>query len=172
MTTTKEMVFIGGVARALRVRGSWTGETHIQKTSYIAKVKYNVPFESDFVLYKHGPYSFDMNKSIGHMLARSLLVADQNPGYGPNFNLNEKLWVVLNSIVGEAFNDYSVIIDSVCDKLAKCNVSELEKIATAVYMNANFPDLSLDERASKINQIKPHIDLDAARTALNYSNSI
>lgn len=172
MTTSKEMVLIGGVARTLRERGSWTGETHIQKAAYISKIRRSIPFESEFVLYKHGPFSFDMNKSIVHMLSRGLLRSESNRGYGPSISVNSSLWNALNIRLGNFYEQFQSDIYAICDLLARKNVAELERVATAVYVSVNFPLLSWEDRAVTISKLKPHIDRDAAVAALREAESI
>ncbi len=172
MTTSREMVLIGGIAAALKELGSWTGETHIQKAAYISKIKKQIPFESEFVLYKHGPYSFDMNKSIMHMLSRGMLVAESNPGYGPSILINAPLWKVLNSQLGDFYGQFDSSIRAVCGHLARKNVAELERIATAVFVSVNFSTLSLAERAATISRLKPHISSEVAIAALEEADTI
>jgi hypothetical protein len=172
MTTSKEMVLIGGVARALRERGSWTGETHIQKASYILKIRRSIPFESEFVLYKHGPFSFDMNKSIVHMLSRGMLFAESNRGYGPSILVNNSLWNALDARLGNFFGNFQSDVYAICGLLARKNVAELERIATAVYVSVSFPLLSWEDRAITISRLKPHIDRDAAMAALREAEVI
>ena len=48
----------------LQARGSWCGETHVQKSVYFLQDLLQVPLGFEFVLYKHGPYSFDLNDEI------------------------------------------------------------------------------------------------------------
>lgn len=172
MTTSREMVLIGGVVRSLRSRGSWTGETHIQKTAYVAKIKRNVPFESDFVLYKHGPFSFDLSKSIGHMLSRDLLSSESNGGYGPSYDLNSSLWTALNKGLKDFYADFSAQIDDIGAKFSKKNVAELERIATAVYISSKHPFDADDIRADFITKIKPHISREMAFAALKEAEQI
>jgi uncharacterized protein YwgA len=166
MTKTSEMILIGGIAKALRDRGSWTGETHIQKASYIAKVVREVPFESDFVLYKHGPFSFDLSKSISHMVGRSFLYLEVNPGYGPSYRLSEQLWKALDNSLQQYYKTYESSILSICTILAKKNVAELERIATAVYVSSNHPLFDSEENASMIMRLKPHITRELALEAV------
>jgi uncharacterized protein YwgA len=162
MTTTKEMVLIGGIARSLAKHGSWCGETHIQKTAFIAKHAFKVALESDFVLYKHGPYSFDLNKSLSHMIARGVLRLETNPGYGP---LNEKFWEALNNSAENIFSRYSDNIEKACTVLGSKNVAELERVSTAFYLIDEDPEISDDDGAQKLSQLKPHIQADLARAA-------
>ena len=74
MTSASEIHLVGRVVEILGEMHSWCGETHIQKTAYVAKVIKNVPFESKFILYKHGPYSFDMNGVLNHMRSQNILL--------------------------------------------------------------------------------------------------
>ena len=48
----------------LKDRGSWCGDTHIQKTTYFLQELLKVPLGFEFILYKHGPYSFDLEDEI------------------------------------------------------------------------------------------------------------
>ncbi|RWO58547.1 hypothetical protein [Mesorhizobium sp.] len=172
MTTSREMVLIGGVVKALKDRGSWTGETHIQKAAYIAKVRRNIPFESEFVLYKHGPFSFDMSKSIVHMLSRGLLYTENNPGYGPSFRVSDSLWKALNTRLDSFYSQFEAGIYSVSSALARKNVAELERVATAVYVMSNFSNFSLEEQAKTITKLKPHIAQEMALGALREAELI
>jgi uncharacterized protein YwgA len=167
MTTSKEMVLIGGVVKALRERGSWTGETHVQKASFVAKQLRHIPFASEFVLYKHGPFSFELSQSLVHMRARSVLKTIPNPGYGPTFELNESLWKTLRSATGNFFSDYEDGIGEICDALATKNVAELERVATAVFLDAEMPGRPVEQRAEELVRIKPHITPELARIAFD-----
>lgn len=157
MTKSREMSLIGGVVKLLREEHSWTGETHIQKTAYIAKMLRDVPFESEFVLYKHGPFSFDMSKSLVHMRSRSLLSISPNPGYGPTFEVNLPLWAAVERSTGGYFAQFEGALREVCSFLGNRNVGALERLATAVFLNAEHPNASVDEKAEKMISLKPHI---------------
>jgi len=170
VTTSREMLLVGGVAKRLKQKGSWVGETHIQKTCFVAKIRRNLPIESEFVLYKHGPYSFDLNKSLAHMQGRMLLLRRPNPGYGPTLELNEALWNALDRSLKGLFSRYESDISDVCDFLGKKNVAELEKIATAIYV-ADVLNLPKGDQAGKITEIKPHISIEAAREAVHEASS-
>jgi len=165
VTTTREMILVGGVVKALRGYHSWTGETHIQKTIFIAKHQKAVPFESEFVLYKHGPFSFDLSKSIVHMRSRGLLSTEANPGYGPSFSTNETLWLALDKTAGELYEEYSNTIDEVAKILAPKNVSELERITTAIYVENMLKNSDEVSKIAELRRIKPHISMELAEKA-------
>ena len=44
----------------LRADGSWCGETHVQKATYFLQEVLGVQTGFEYILYKHGPYSFDL----------------------------------------------------------------------------------------------------------------
>src|ERR1700722_18048872 len=96
MTSASEIHLVGRVVEILDEMHSWCGETHIQKTAYVAKVVENVPFESKFILYKHGPYSFDMNAVLNHMRSQNILIVTPQGTYGSSYRLNEGLWTALS----------------------------------------------------------------------------
>ena len=48
----------------MRAKGSWCGETHVQKGTYFFQELMGVPLGFHFILYKHGPFSFDLRNQI------------------------------------------------------------------------------------------------------------
>lgn len=172
MTTSREMVLIGGTVKLLREGLSWAGETHIQKTAYVAKTLKRVPFESEFVLYKHGPFSFEMSTSLVHMRTRGLLSISQNPGYGPSFDVAEPLWKALDRSASNYFEKYEADIASISAVFASKNVAWLERVATAVYLNSLRPTSSVEDRAAELVQLKPHIPYALAMDAFTQVESI
>ena len=54
----------------LRAAGSWAGETHMQKATYFLQHLMGVPLAFDFILYKHGPFSFDLRDELTAMRKR------------------------------------------------------------------------------------------------------
>jgi uncharacterized protein YwgA len=162
MTTSKEMIVIAGVVNRLRKLGSWAGETHVQKTIYIAKSVFGLPLDAEFILYKHGPYSFDLNKNISHMLSRGILVSTPQGGYGPSLDVNEAMLAALDAASGGYLRTVKSQFEPACKQLAKMKVAELERVATAVYIHLNYPNLSQMARHAKLSELKPHIDRDTA----------
>jgi uncharacterized protein YwgA len=162
MNAMKESVLIGGIVHGLNERHSWSGETHIQKTSYVAKDVLKVPFESEFVLYKHGPYSFDLNSSLMKMRAQNLLAAIPQGQYGSTYQLNEPLWNAIKAS-SEVYDRFRTKLDFVCGQMARKNVAQLERLVTAVFVILRFPKLNPQHMRAKLREMKPHIsEADAA----------
>ena len=60
MKLLKRNVMVLTLARKIRNRGSWCGETHLQKAVYLLQDLAGVETGLEFVLYKHGPFSFGL----------------------------------------------------------------------------------------------------------------
>ena len=87
---TQEAV-LAGLARRLDERGSWSGETHIQKAAYLLHELADVPFEFEFILYKHGPFSFELRDELASMRADRLLERQPQPvPYGRRILVTER----------------------------------------------------------------------------------
>lgn len=170
MTSSTEMILIGGIVKTLQDMGSWCGETHIQKTSYIAKHIERVPFESDFILYKHGPFSFDLNSSLNSMRSQKLLnVTPQQ--FGSTYSVDVDLWNVIDHASGDTFERFRAQIEEACRPLARKKVAELERIVTAVYVYINFYNGDVDIMAKKLVTLKPHISPREAYAAFQEAES-
>jgi hypothetical protein len=63
----------------LRRAGSWAGETHMQKATYFLQELTRIPLEFDFVLYKHGPFSFDLRDEGLERTATALYIMLRDP---------------------------------------------------------------------------------------------
>jgi uncharacterized protein YwgA len=165
MTSASEIHLVGRIVEILDEMHSWCGETHIQKTAYVAKVIENVPFESKFILYKHGPYSFDMNGVLNHMRGQNILLVTPQGAYGSSYRLNEGIWSALSRATGARFDAFDESLRFVCTQFARKKVAELERIATAVYVHLNFTSLNPQEQIRKLNELKPHIGIPEAQLA-------
>jgi hypothetical protein len=53
---TRQVVLLS-LLETMGARGSWCGETHVQKCTYFLQEALDVPLGLSFVLYKHGPFS-------------------------------------------------------------------------------------------------------------------
>ena len=82
MTDLNQANLILNLAVALRNNGSWAGETHIQKGSYFLDTLLNVPTGLNFILYKHGPFSFDLRELLTDMEAQGFIKWNSLPPYG------------------------------------------------------------------------------------------
>jgi hypothetical protein len=147
--------------------GSWCGETHIQKCSYFLQEMMRVPMEFDFILYKHGPFSFDLRDELTAMRADNLLALHIRAyPYGPSLLPGSAAEIVMKRYP-KTRAKYKSQIDFVGKTFAPKGVVELERLATAFYITKEQgEEQSVERRAQCIHQLKPHISLEEARLAV------
>ncbi len=158
---------------ALRDKGSWCGETHIQKAAYFLQDLCRVPLGFDYVLYKHGPYSFDLSDALEQMRADKFLTFELKPyPYGPSLKPDENADFLRRNFA-ETRGQYAPAIAFLAKRLAPKNVAQLEQIGTAMYVSfEKAQDPNIDERVKRIHELKPHISLETALIAVNEFDSI
>lgn len=155
------------LAEKLRDHGSWCGETHIQKATYLLQELLNVPLEFEFCLYKHGPYSFDLSDELVFLRADGIFDQEKQPyPYGPKLKPGEMARKI-RELYPKTLEKYEQHVSFVADNLGSSDVKTLERLATALFvtLDAQVGD-SVDERAARLNELKPHVPLDEAREAV------
>ena len=154
------------LVKRLRSRGSWCGETHLQKAVFILQDLTKSNFGYKFILYKHGPYSFEFNTDLNSMHSAEN-VEYQFPigGYGPTIAPTPFGERVLETHV-ENISQYKGIINFLAEWFAANDVRYLEKIATAYYVTKKNPRDPSIQRAKTINALKPHVDIVSAEEAV------
>ena len=158
MTETKRLALVARLNQKLRVHGSWCGETHMQKATYFLQYMLDVRMDFDFVLYKHGPYSFDLRDAISQMRADGILEVRQRPyPYGPSLVVPPEQEVVLERRFSQTLKRYGRSLDFVAAELGGKRVSELERLATALYVSIGETSVPVNKRAQKLVQLKPHV---------------
>jgi uncharacterized protein YwgA len=152
------------VIKALKANGSWCGETHVQKTLFLCQELFGVPSDFKFILYKHGPYSFQLSEHLQGLIADDLIHVRSRPPYGPSLELSEDLSALYRAVASD-FN-LSRKIDFMAAKLGRKGVADLERLATAVYVNEKHSThLSVERRAALLISLKPHVSSESARNA-------
>jgi uncharacterized protein YwgA len=150
--------------QTLKNEGSWCGETHIQKALYLCQELMNVPSDFKFILYKHGPYSFELSEHLQGLIADDLVIVRTRPPYGPSLEITDEAKILASRVC----RDDKLVrrISFIAKKLSKKGVSDLEKLATAAFVNHKHgAHLSIEKRAEILSSIKQHVPIDAARNA-------
>lgn len=146
----------------LRDHGSWCGETHIQKAVYFLQELLDVPTEFEFILYKYGPFSFDLRDELLVMCADELLDIEPNiPPYGPSIVITSNAEEIRGNFP-KTLAKYRKKINFVVEKLGSKGVSELEGLATALYVLKTSKETSSEKLATELKKLKPHISIDQA----------
>ena len=165
MNRMQRDVIILTLLEKMKSKGSWCGETHTQKAIYFLQELLRVPLGFEFVLYKHGPYSFDLSDEITAMRADLLLTVKPNPPYGPSL-IPAPGSAALVERFARTREAHQGSIEFVAHWLASKNVAELEKLGTALYVTITSATGDLDARAEQVHDLKPHVRLEEAREAL------
>ncbi len=152
--------------KELRDQGSWCGETHVQKAAYFLRQLMKVPLDLDFILYKHGPFSFDLRDELTALRADGLIGLEPQWPYGPQIVLTDRSEYI-QGLFRDTLKKYAGCISFVAKKLGGKDVSELERLATALFVSGHAQaDASIEERAEEITRLKPHISLETAMNAV------
>ena len=165
MEQTERTAIVLSLMDSLRSQGSWCGETHVQKCVYLIQEAFHVPSGFEFVLYKHGPYSFDLHDLLGEMRADLLIDRETRPApYGPTLEPSESGAKLLRRHASTTA-PHEEAIASVADKFGRRGVTDLERIGTAMYVT-RMGDSDPGARARLISELKPHVVYEEARKAV------
>lgn len=155
------------LARRLRERGSWAGETHMQKAVYLVRELLEVPLDFTFILYKHGPFSFELRDELGTMQSDQLIAREaQPPPYGPRLTTTLR-GEELEKRFPRTMQKYGPRLDWITNQLSNSRVIELERLATAMWVTRQLgEDASVQARAEAVNELKPHVSVEVAAKAV------
>jgi hypothetical protein len=163
MTATEQSAIIVDLAVQLRNNGSWAGETHVQKAAFLLQELLGVPVGFKFVLYKHGPFSFDLRETLNQMEAdRQIRLEEQPYPYGPKIVEGEGAPVLRKKTNAAA--RYGEQIGFVAAQLGSSSVSALERIATALFVTLDS-SIPANRRVERLVQLKPHVQMPDAAAA-------
>jgi len=166
MDSLKRMAIIITLMEKMAEAGSWCGETHIQKATFFLQALTKVPLEYDFIIYKHGPYSFDFEDELARMFSSGLISYFDRPyPYGPTLCPGESAKEFLEKFP-VTLQTYTPHIQFIAQRLGKKNVVSLEKLGTALFMMLKEEGKGIEELAHEINKIKPHVTIEEAKIAL------
>jgi len=153
-------------------KDSWSGETHIQKATYFLQDFLRVPLGFDFILYKHGPFSFDLSDELTAMQADGIVQLKARPPYGPSIIPGSNSERV-KQLFPKTLKKYKEQVEFVAQELGGFGVAELERLATAAYVViTSSGDEKIEQRACRINKLKPHISIEEALHSLKNGQEI
>lgn len=141
---------------SLNRAGSWSGNTHIQKTIELAQSLANREIYK-FTLHHYGPYSFELRDDLDALVNAGLVKRDADE-YGYHYKLTERGRKYLKE--NRPTEDVAVAINEISETFGKENTLILELISTIDYTFRKF-DVDDDENVAKIvKRLKPHFDED------------
>lgn len=169
MDRLPQAAIVTRLAQRLRDHGSWCGETHLQKAMFFLQELQEVPTGFEFILYMHGPFSFDLRDELTSLRADGLLELQPQPTpYGPRFAPTPRS-ERLQGKFPKTLAKHGEAIEFVAGALGGKHVDALERVATALYVTkrrTSDHDGSVQSRAKCLNRLKPHVPLSAAVKAV------
>ena len=163
MATLDQSSLVLQLAVSLKENGSWAGETHVQKAGYFLSELLRVPMGVDFILYKHGPFSFGLREMLTDMEAKGFIRWKSMPPYGPSI-VEGELGGALRAQFPKLIEGYKNQIQFVAEQLGSRNVADLERVATALYVTREGYEGS--SRVGRLVALKPHVDASLAEKAI------
>jgi len=154
------------LADQLHEHGSWTGETHLQKAVYVLETLLGVDLGLEFVLYKHGPFSFDLRDELTSIRADGWLEAIPQLPYGPTLKTTESS-LRLRDERSELLDADRPAISFVASRFGARGIAELEQLSTALWVTQWNPSLDDIGVAEEIRRLKPHIGPPEATKAVS-----
>ncbi|HEX6087760.1 MAG TPA: hypothetical protein VF266_24730 [Thermoanaerobaculia bacterium] len=164
MTDLQRSAIVATLVKECRARDAFCGETLVQKAVFVLQELLNVPLAFDFQLYIYGPFSFELQRHVSSMMADDM-IASRPLEYGSTFEPGEQV-AYLEKHTAETIAAHRAAVEFVVQHLAGRGVKQLERVATALYFTVASADLSVDERAAQICEVKPHITSEEARKAV------
>jgi uncharacterized protein YwgA len=161
--TELQRAWVAVAAKALADSGSWTGRTHLHKHLFITQALNlaKVPFE--FELYHYGPYSFELDSVVAEMEAfGDLEKRYRRAGYGPSYETT----AFGEEAIAELDDDEVSVAETVASKLAGFDSSDLELIATCLYVEAVEGADDDDVIMQRVKEIKPKYSVTDVESAL------
>jgi uncharacterized protein YwgA len=166
MSRKERYALLAALMKRLHDTGSWCGETHLQKAVFFVQELLQVPFDYNFRLYRHGPYSFDLRDELASMHADDALrLRAQAYPYGPTLEPTERGERLMDAFAG-LVERHSRDLDFIAARLGSKDVKSLERIATGFLVSLQMRESTQNERAERLHELKPHITMPLALDAV------
>lgn len=154
------------LARELKEQGSWAGETHVQKAAFLLQEAAGVPLGYEFILYKHGPFAFDLREDLQALRADGLLGIEPQPyPYGPSIVATSRT-PLLEERFPKTRAKYEPMVTKVAELIGHKRVVSLERLATAYLLMKRHPEFDDAQLAEELRRVKPHISEEGAAEAV------
>ena len=167
MGRLKRAALLTRLMERMREHGSWCGETHLQKAAFLAQELMKVPLELEFVLYRHGPYSFDLRDELTGLRGDGLVRLEPRGVWGPSFVATEHSGYI-QGLYLRTLRRYEESLTFVAAALGDKGVSALECLTTAFYARQrDETGETVAQKVAWVRERKPHIPEKLATTAFD-----
>ena len=157
MGRLKRAALLTRLMERLRENGSWCGETHVQKAAFLAQELMQIPLEFEFVLYRHGPYSFDLRDELTGLRGDGLVRLEPQRSWGARLAPTEHS-AYIQGLYPRTLEEYEGSLNFIAVELGDKGVAALERLATAFYAYRR-PEAgkTVERRVAWVRERKPHI---------------
>ena len=155
MGRMKNAALIARLVERQREQESWCGETHFQKAIYFLQHLMDVPLGFPFILYKHGPFSFELRDELTALRADHLLTLEHDPRYSPRIAATNQSKYIQNRFP-RTLATYDSRIAFIAQRLGPKGVVQLERLGTALYVKLE-DERPAAQRIRTITTLQPHI---------------
>ena len=135
--------------------GELPKSTHVQKAMFLLRTMDTPQFPFSFILYKHGPFSPDVESELGEMKSYGAICYDSRPGFSQVLQPGTNALRLKQKVQLEP--EARAAVAQVCRFLARKPLFEIELLATAAWIKTNEQIRSLDEIASRLQVLKPYV---------------
>lgn len=172
MNRLHKAVLITELLDRMRDNGSWATAVHLQKGLYFLQEMRGVPLGYEFVVYRHGPFSFELKDELVHLRGKKILewVFRSSPQYSPGLASTP----FSKELRGELPNFLAKYDDSltfVAENIGPMKSKQLERVSTAFYFFTKGVEED-EEVARKVCEAKPHIPPDEQLDAVRHIRKI
>ena len=163
MNRLQRAAVLAELADKLTAHGSWCGETQVQKAVYLLQELLNARLDYDFILYKHGPFSFDLRDDLTGLRADGLFeLQSRHTSYGPTLVTTPAVHRVKDTFK-VTMSRFSKPVEFIAAAVGDKGVVELERLGTALYVTREDASRTrVEERAARLCELKPHVTLQTA----------
>lgn len=157
MKRLQKAALISEMLDRIIAKGSWAGETHLQKCLFFLQEMRCVSTGYIFQLYRYGPYSFDLSDEIIQLRGDGIVSLVPRK-HGSSLKTSG-LSIQLRTHYPKTLKKYTDDIDFIAEHFGNLNATELGKLATAYYFILQDKTSSDEEIAEKVNKAKPYISI-------------
>jgi hypothetical protein len=158
MMDFKKHALILATIEKLREYGSRTGKTHVMKALWLATARGDVELPLRFFLYKHGPYSTEIESNLEQMASYGAITVEPAfDGYGVVLSLGPMADYLKQRVALPA--DTEQAIERVCRFIGSKTAGQLERLATAAWIRTQEAIDDPDAVAIRLHELKPHISI-------------
>lgn len=171
LLSLERKAFLVKVVEYLQELESWCGETHIQKNVFFSQHFKKIPLNYDFILYKHGPFSFELRDELISMVADKFFTVEVRNPFGASYMKGPLANKLEERYFGKIQSYFNASRD-ILNKFGKKNVKELEKLATVLFFLEKEGSSNYDSLARKITELKSHISEEEVKVSIKEINDL